>query len=489
MRDALYHLERARPATLQAQIREVLVGEITSGHLSPGEAVPSTRAMARRLGVSRNTVTLAYQALVSEGFLAPRERSGFYVDAAAREGLTPLPDAAPAAGAGVIDWPARVVKNMGCTRFIQRPHDWPRYPYPFIYGQVDHQIFPIDAWRDCMRQAMGKRWLDAWTLDQYGQDDPLLLEEIARRILPRRGITAEPADILVTLGAQNALYLIAALLVARDTPCAIEDPGYPDLRNMLMLKSDRLSLVPVDGEGMMVESRLSGAGLVVTTPSHHYPTTVTMPIERRRALLAAAGRHDVLVVEDDYEFETNYMGTPLPALKSLDSEGRVIYVGSLSKSLMPGLRLGFIVADPALIEELRRLRRLMLRHPPGNNQRTAALFMANGHYDVLVRRIHRVYRGRWEAMAEALGRHLPGWAKSPGFGGSSYWLTGPEGFDSAAAAERALGHGVLVEPGTPFFSDPDRGRRHLRLGFSSILAERIPEGIARLAAAIGAAAA
>jgi GntR family transcriptional regulator/MocR family aminotransferase len=193
-----------------------------------------------------------------------------------------------------------------------------------------------------------------------------------------------------------------------------------------------------------------------------------------------------VVIEDDYEFETNYMGTPLPALKSLDEEGRVLHVGSLSKSLMPGLRLGYVVADELLIAELRALRRLMLRHPPGNNQRAAALFMANGHYDVLVRRIHRVYRERWQVMAGALAEHLPGWSQSPGFGGSSYWLTGPEGLDSEALAKRALDEGVLIEPGTPFYIDPEEGRRRFRLGFSSIPGERIDEGIRRLRSAIDA---
>lgn len=482
MRDALYHLDRERPATLQAQIRQTLVDTIAAGRLKPGEPVPSTRSMARRLGVSRNTVTLAYQALVSEGFLAARERSGFYVDA--DQGLAlPAVEVGPAS-AGTVDWRARAVKALDKGRFVERPAEWQRYPFPFIYGQVDRQIFPIAEWRDCVRQAMGKRWFDAWTMDQYADDDPLLCEEIARRILPRRGIAAGPENVLVTMGAQNALYLVAALLVGEDTPCAIEDPGYPDLRAMLSLRTRRLKTAPVDGEGMVIEGGLPDGALVVCTPSHHSPTTVTMSIERRRALLAEAETRDLVVVEDDYEFETNYMGAPLPALKSLDGTGRVIYVGSLSKSLMPGLRLGFVVADPRLVADLRALRRLMLRHPPGNNQRAAALFMANGHYDMLVRRIHRVYGQRWRAMAEAIETHLPGWAVRPRFGGSSWWLSGPEGFDAADLARRALLRGVLVEPGAAFFADPRHGARHLRLGFSSIEADRIPEGIARLAAAV-----
>lgn len=480
MRDALYHLERSRPATLQAQIREILMAAISAGQLEADEPVPSTRAMAQRLGVSRNTVTLAYQALVAEGFLVARERSGFYVDPQAADGLAGAPEPAPCASGEPVDWQPRIVKRMAAQRFIQRPADWQEFPYPFIYGQVDHTIFPIGEWRDCVRQAMGKRWLDAWTFDRYAADDPLLLEEIARRVLPRRGIAARPEQILVTLGAQNALYLIAALLVDRPTRVVIEDPGYPDLRNMLTLRSDRVDAMPVDPGGLVVDQRLAGAGLVFCTPSHHAPTTVTMPLARRKALLAAAHAHDFIVVEDDYEPETNYMGAPLPALKSLDEDGRVIHVGSLSKALMPGLRLGYLVADARLVDELRTLRRLMLRHPPGNNQRTAALFLANGHYDVLVRRIHRVYRERWQVMSRALAEHLPGWARVPGFGGSSFWLTGPRGLDAEALAEAAMAEGVLIEPGLPFYTDPEEGRRRFRLGFSSIPAERIEEGIRRL---------
>lgn len=480
MRDALYHLERSKPATLQAQIREILMAAIARGQLRPGEPVPSTRAMAGRLGVSRNTVTLAYQSLVAEGFLVARERSGFYVDATAADGLAAFAAAEPPPREGALDWRRRFRKALGAERFIQRPADWQHFPFPFIYGQVDHAVFPIAEWRDSVRQAMGRRWLDAWTLDHYAADDPLLLEEIARRLLPRRGIAAEPDQILITIGAQNALYLVTALLVEHETRVVIEDPGYPDLRNMVLLRSGRVTPQPVDDAGLAVDARLAGAELVFCTPSHQSPTTVTMSLERRRALLAAAASHDFVIVEDDYEAETNYMGTPLPALKSLDREGRVIHVGSLSKVLMPGLRLGYIVAERAVIDALRTLRRLMLRHPPGNNQRAAALFIANGHYDVLVRRIHRVYRERWQVMAEALERFLPGWARAPGFGGSSFWLTGPEWLDAEELAARAMEAGVLIEPGVPFFADPAAGRRCFRLGFSSIPAERIPEGIRRL---------
>ena len=391
------------------------------------------------------------------------------------------PGRAPRPVGGGIDWGPRLAKYPGAQRNLVKPTDWQRYRYPFVYGQVDHEVFPIAEWRDCVRQAMGKRWIDAWTEDRFAEDDPLLVTEIARRILPLRGIAAGPEQILVTLGAQNALYLIAAMLVGSGTVAAIEDPGYPDMRNILGLRTDHVRRIPVGPDGLDWDGHLDGVNLLFTTPSHQFPTTVTMPMARREALLAEAHDRDLIIIEDDYEFETNYSGTPHPALKSLDRDGRVLYVGSLSKSLMPGLRLGFIVADRDLVVELRALRRLMLRHPPGNNQRAAALFLANGHFDVLVRRIHRTYRDRWRIMGQALADHLPGWAAPPGFGGSAYWLTGPKGLDSRALATRALTKGVVIEPGDPFFADPAAGARHLRLGFSSIPAERIAPGVELLA--------
>jgi len=478
MRDALYRLERDRPAGLQAQIRTILIEAIRLGQLLADDPVPSTRAMASRLSVSRNTVTLAYQALVADGFLSSRERSGFYVHPSAADGIAARPAAAHAKAC--IDWAPRLTKHPGSQVNLVKPRNWHLQPFPFIYGQVDHDVFPIAEWRDCVRQAMGRRWLDASTEDRFTEDDPLLVAEIVRSILPLRGVAAEPDEILVTLGAQNALYLVAAMLVGPETVVALEDPGYTDMRNICALRTRRLRPIPVGSDGMAFEGRLDGADIVFVTPSHQFPTTVTMSLERRQALLAEARDRDMILIEDDYEFETNYAGTPHPALKSLDRDGRVIYVGSLSKSLMPGLRLGYIVAAPPLIAELRALRRLMLRHPPGNNQRAVALFLTNGHFDVLVRRLHRVYRERWQIMGEALGEHLPGWAERPSFGGSAYWLSGPGGTDSARLAEAALAEGIVVEPAAPFFFDPERGRRHLRLGFSSIPAGRIAEGIQRL---------
>ena len=273
--------------------------------------------MAKSLGVSRNTVVLAYQGLLDDGYLVARERSGYYVSEKALERRL-RPEAAAEAGGtghGASTGRGRLTMQPADQINVSKPLDWQSYPYPFIYGQVDHTLFPLAEWRDCARQALGKKWLGSWTNDTWAHDDPLLVEQIRRRILPRRGIMANDDEILVTLGAQNALYLLTTLLVGRETRVGMEEPGYPDVRNIFSLRTSHVSLLPVDEKGLVPIEAFDACDLVFTTPSHQFPTTVTMPLERRMELLKRAAKHDVVIIEDDYEFETNYVNEPCPALE------------------------------------------------------------------------------------------------------------------------------------------------------------------------------
>jgi len=478
LRDWLVHIRRSEYSSLQTQIREALVSAILDGQLARDEPIPSTRKMAKSLGVSRNTVVLAYQGLLDDGYLVARERSGYYVSDKALESV-PQQAATPRARSakGGLDWTARLVKTPASQDILTKPLDWQNFAFPFIYGQVDHNLFPLAEWRDCARQALGKKWLGSWTNDTWAFDDPLLVEQIRRRILPRRGIMADDDEILITLGAQNALYLLVSLLVDERTRVAMEEPGFPDMRNMFRLKSRHVALVPVDEKGITLGGDMEQAQLLYTTPSHQYPTTVTMPLDRRMELLKLASRRDSIIIEDDYEFETNYVNEPCPALKSLDDEGRVIYVGSLSKTLFPGLRLGFLVGPKKLVAEARALRRLMVRHAPNNNQRTAALFLSLGHHDTLIRRLHRAYRTRWEIMGEALQKYLPNASRIPTFGGTSFWVKGPARLDSEALGKAAAAKGILIEPGRINFGAVHPPRNYFRLAFSSIGEAKIEPGI------------
>jgi GntR family transcriptional regulator/MocR family aminotransferase len=229
------------------------------------------------------------------------------------------------------------------------------------------------------------------------------------------------------------------------------------------------------------EALLQGCRYVYCTPSHQCPTGVTLSSARRIALLAWARRADGVLIEDDYDAETQYVGQPLPALKAIDRDGRVIYIGSLSKSLSPGLRLGYIVAPAAVIAQLRVLRRLMIRHPPTNNELTLALFIEHGHYDRLLRDLRTALAVRAEALYRACRHYLPAMQISAPEGGSAIWARLPAGINTMLLREAAIEHGILIESGETFFLADDAPLCYLRLGYSSIPVERIAAGIEALA--------
>ena len=224
--------------------------------------------------------------------------------------------------------------------------------------------------------------------------------------------------------------------------------------------------------------------MVFIAPSHHSPTNVTMPIERRLALLDAALKRDFVIFEDDYEHEMSFLKSVSPSLKSLDREGRVIYAGSFSKSIFPGLGLGYLIGPQAFIREARALRVTVLRHPPGHMQRMAAYFLSLGHFDALINRMRQTFRRRRTVMEDAIRAHGLRMAPQAGFGGSSVWMRAPEAVDTGVLAVALRGQGALIEPGRVFY-DPAAGPdNYYRLAYSSIAAARIAEGIGLIARAI-----
>jgi GntR family transcriptional regulator/MocR family aminotransferase len=476
---------------LQAQIREMLVAAILDGHIPVGVALPSTRVLATQLGVARNTVALAYELLVNEGYLLTKSRSGHFVNPEIVAGRAGAPEAASGTGVPAsAAWAPRFRGTVSGQRNIEKPRDWQSYPYPFIYGQIDPAELPMPGWRECSLQATSAAEVRGWAVDLIDGDDALLIEQIQTRLLVRRGVFVTPDEILVTVGAQHALFLLATLLVDASTTVGIENPGYPDARNIFAARTANVVPLPLDGAGLALTPELDRCDYVYLTPSHQCPTNVTMPLARREALLAWAQAGDRVLIEDDYEMELGLEGRVQPALQSLDRSGHVVYVGSLSKTLAPGIRIGFVTGNRDLIRELRALRRLMLRHPAANNERSVGLFLAMGYHDALLRRLRQAYVGRSQRMAAALSAHLPQVTFTTAAGASSYWLLFPAHVDTRALAADAAQRGVLIEPGDVFFAaatGEEVPRNHARLGFASIDASRIEPGIAALAAAYAAA--
>lgn len=479
MTEYLFQLPLHENGTLQTRIQEMLVNAILDGHLAPDSPLPSSRKLARQLKVARNTVVNAYQHLVDEGFLVSRERSGFFVRADILRGRV-QEKPGRSGDRDSVHWRDRLAIDPVSMRQNLKPSNWYQYPYPFICGQYDQQLFPIADWRECCRDAVAINAIHDWARDQIDRDHAELIRQIHRKVLPRRGVWADPDEILITTGAQQGLFLVAQLLLGADRRMGFESPGYVDAENTFRLFTPRLNALAVDDQGLIPDERFAACDLAYATPSHQYPTTVTMPRDRRQELLQVAQKHDVLIIEDDYESEFNYVGEPTPALKSLDEEGRVIYIGSLSKTLAPGIRLGFLVASRELIRQARALRRLMMRHPPSNNQYIIAEFLKRGYHDALVARLSQTLHRRWSLLGDLLEHHLPGGSRRPAFGGSAVWVEANPAIDTERLLQRAKGEGLLFEPGRVFFHGEKPPTHFLRLGFSSIPTDHIGPGIEKL---------
>lgn len=480
--ELLIPLDRDGPLSLQEQVRKGIVRAVAAGDLARGARAPSSRSLATKLGVSRNTVLLAYQQLTAEGFLVGRERSGLFI--------SPDLSAQPPGAVGVAGVRTEPRSTALRSRLktpepgaIERraPPDWARYPYPLVDGLIDPSLFPTAEWREATRRALSVRDVGAWASGPGEADDPILIEEIRTKLLPRRGIQARPDEILVTLGRQQAIFLALSLFADRRTTVAVEEPGHADAREIAHLRGAKLLPRPVDAEGLMIDDALDRADVVLVTPSHQHSTGVTLSLERRAALLGLVERTGAVIIEDDFECETRYFEPAAPALRALPGGERVVYAAGLSAVMGPALRLGFLVADASVIEAARRLRRLSIKHPPLSIQHTAAYFIGQGFYDTTMARTTRTLRRRRWALSEALNHYLQRWVSiDPAVVGSSVWVIGPPSLDARALAMEAQARGVLIEPVDSHFAGTAPGHM-FRLGVTGIPEGRIRAGVEVLA--------
>lgn len=479
----IFALPKDSSLPLQLQLRSVVVQAILGGRLAPGAALPSSRDLAAMLALSRNTVSASYQQLVDEGFLEARPRHGMFVSSVPQQLIAEAPHEGAPSEHVTPRWHARMLRTLSQAPTLSKPDAWRKYPYPFIYGTHDPELFPVEDFRECCVRSLARAQLPQWTPDFETDDVADLIEQIRLRLLPKRGVFAMKEEILVTVGAQQAFHLLAELLLDENTRLGFEEPGYPHARNTFSLRKTQCVAVSVDSEGVVID-KLPALDYLFVTPSHQSPTTVTLSMERRQSLLALAEQHDFVVIEDDYEAENLYEGNPMPALKSLDRSERVIYVGSLSKSLSPALRLGYIVAPSSVIAELRVLRHAMVRHPSAFLQHTYALFLSLGHHESHARRVNTAMQERVQLAAQALETHLADFDFHLPRGGASIWVRGPAWLDGNELALAARRHGVLIEPGDVFYATPPHPCPFFRLRLSSIAPDQIAPGLKALSTAV-----
>lgn len=382
---------------LVRSLHEQLRTAIRDGRLQPGLQLPPTRSLARALRIARNTALAAYHGLLSEGYLVARRGAGTFV-ADVRGRFIPSP-------------PTRQLRGRAALskRWLRPPAffspEQRSYRYNFAVGTPDIASLPFETWARCARRATrGLRKADLIGGDTAGR--AALRHAIAQHVSFARAIACEPNDIIVTAGAQQAFDLLARVLVTpRRTVVALEEPCYPPLRHVMQIAGARIATAPVDEEGLVVDRVSSDARIVCVTPSHQFPLGYPLSIARRAALLRFARKHRATVIEDDYDGEYHFGGGPLDALKTLDHDERVFYVGTFSKSLFPALRLGYIVAPSWARPALIAAKTLVDRHCSIEAQDTLAAFITEGHLARYVRKMTRIYAERRTALLTALARH------------------------------------------------------------------------------------
>jgi GntR family transcriptional regulator/MocR family aminotransferase len=465
--------ERLTHATLAKGLSEW----IDAGRLPRGARLPSTRVMARKLGLGRNTVLFALSCLVENGYLDSKERSGTFIGASRQERTE---ERSRDQVKGGPNWERRLPFNRLLPQSAVATNS-ARGTISMKFGEFDLSLFPTSHWRECERAASGLGEIAKWGRDMIDGDDVGLIEQIRLHVLPQSGIWARPDEILITVGAQEGRYLVSRVLARAGTHIGIEDPCSLDLARTVQLSGAIPVGLAVDSQGVVPSEAMDECDAVFLTPGHQNPTTALLSTERRQEILRRAEFNDFIIVEDTFETEfINENGGP-KALKADDTSGRVIYIGTLSRLMAPGLRIGFIVAPSAFIDHVRMLRRLVHRHPPANNQRSLAIFIERGYYRKFVKQTTRILERRGQLLMSAARRDLSDFTWHHQVGTSCFWGELPAGVDSDAVAAEARRRGVLVEAGSHFFTVGDRSSSCLRLTVSGVKEDQIEKGVRGLA--------
>ncbi len=463
----LLFLDRDSPVSLQAQLTSQIKELIRRGHVTAGEALPSSRDLAADLRVSRNTVVYTYDRLISEGYLHSHMRSRVYVAETAPEVQRAARDASHKRQG--VRPPASVPRAGGSTA-----------PIPFRPCQPDVGLFPLEMWNRLRGRAL--RSTDR-SLLHYNSAAALgmreLRENLAVYLRESRGVRCEWWQVAITSGSQQALYLLAQLLLKPGDRVYMENPGYQGAVRAWRTAGANIRLMCVDGEGVVLPPlAIEAPKLVYVTPSRQFPVGVSLSLARRLALVNGAADVGCWIVEDDYDSEFRYESAPLPSLQNLDAGGRVIYAGTFSKLLFPALRLGYVVLPVSLVERFQALKSIVDDHGPMIEQATLAAFLDTGAFYAHIRRCRRAYAER--QMAFLHGMQMGGLPLDFRYRDGGMNLTGflPRNFDDLAASDRLRAAGLDVPALTSYASG---NRQHVEpglvFGFTAFTPERIHQGV------------
>lgn len=458
--------------------RQIYLGlrrAILSGTLRAGDQLPSTRALAEQLHVSRTIVLLAYDQLLAEGFVSGHRGSGTYVSA----GLSLHSHKKKEASATLrLSQFGQIAAEISPKVAFPKRRSQP-LRYDFAYGRTNLDVFPFEAWRRILlRNARRASVRDL----EYGSaaGSPDLQEAISAHVRRSRAVTCDPSQVMIVSGSQQALDLVTRVLLERGERVAIEDPQYQGARQILLTAGIRLYPVPVDRDGLITHKLPGKARAAFVTPSHQFPTGTVLTLSRRLELLAWAKRQNAIVVEDDYDGEFRYDGQPLESLQGLDPEGRVIYIGTFSRTIFPSLRIGYLIAPKPLIPAFTAAKWLCDRHTATLEQRTLAEFITSGLYERCLHRVRRRNALQRETLLHAMHKYIGDRAEITGDAAGAHLVLWPRHRASEEAIiQRAASRDVGIYGISSYFLKRPT-RTGFMIGYSRMKEAEIREGIRRL---------
>jgi GntR family transcriptional regulator / MocR family aminotransferase len=476
-------LDRAGALPPSLQIARLLVDDIQRGRLKPGDRLPGSRRLAASLRVHRNTVLAALSELIAEGWIETAPGRGTFVTHD-----IPTKRARPfSRRLGIrARMPARVAFTLVDPPPAYRPPELPRGTLNLSNGAPDVRLVPARAIGRAYRRALAMRGPE---LLGYGdpQGHPALRAALAGMLASTRGLSVTADDLHVARGSQMALTLVARALLRPGDIVAVEDLGYRPAWEAFRAAGATVVPIPVDGDGLDVSALRQVAArtalrAVYVTPHHQYPTTVTLKAARRLALLDLARGERIAVIEDDYDHEFHYEGRPVLPLASADQSGVVVYIGTLSKVLAPGLRVGYVVAPPALLRNVGALRSLLDIQGDLPTEAAIASLIEDGELQRHIARVRRIYANRREVLANSLRRNFGDDVEfTPAPGGMALWVRLPTSVDYDVWARRSVQQGVSWYPGRRYAFD-GQARPFARFSFAWLNERELPEAIKRLAA-------
>ncbi len=474
------HLDRSQEAPLHRQLIGQLRDAIVAGRLTAGTKLPSPRHASKALRVSRNVIVTAYDELITEGYLTGRHGSGTYIG-----GERAGPPGPVRPGAGIDDLPAKAPRWLQPQEPPRQPGREPAFDRDALAG--DPGVIEFRSGRSAIEPLPPGVWRRIWgevgrepPPGDYGPalGDPTLRAAIAEHLGRSRGVVCDPARIVITTGAVQGIDLVARATLAAGDTVGFEEPGATSARNILETRGAGILQIPVDEDGLRVDALSTGPDaprLVYVTPAHQYPLGVRLSAARRAALLEWARAQDSLILEDDYDSEFRFGAPPLPALASLDVDGHVAYLGTFSKVLTPSLRVGYLVAPPALLDRLERLKLMTDYHTPWPVQRALAGFLGGGHLERHIRRMRRHYAAKRLALLDALAG-LDGYAQVFGLeAGLHFCIELAPGLDASAVSRALRARGVIVTALADCYAGPVT-RQGLILGYGGLSPEEIVRG-------------